>query len=565
MNLWNRARLAARVAYRSFSLAEQPSKDPALAALFGWRPTHSGINVSETTALNYSAVWAAVNIIAGQIASLPLHLYRRDSNGGRERVADHPVARLYRQPNDEMTSMVFRETLLAHVLTWGNAYAEIERTRAGRPVALWPLNPSKVRPDRDRAKRVVYTVAGQPQVRSENIYHLPGLGFDGLVGYSVIRMARESIGLGLATEAFGSAFFGNGAWPGLVATHPETLGEEAHKNLTRSLNEKHQGVDNSHRLIVLEEGMKVEKVGIPPEDAQFLETRKFQVVEVARWFNIAPHKLKDLDRATFSNIEHQNIDHVTDTLRPWMVRAEQECDRKLLGEGEREAYYSEHLADALLRGDIRNRYSAYAVGRQWGWLSADDIREKENMNPLPDDTGKIYLVPVNMTAADRLLDPPQEETSVTATNTPAERAAPTRNAALAEAQRQLVIETMARMVRKEGNALRRAVKHGTEGLRTWMNDFYPRHMNLLKSVLLPVVRAQLVAAGSPKDPAVVAWKLASAYVRESRGAVGALAASGAAELDRHAEALATRWAVERPGVLAEALMQEERNELPEAA
>jgi HK97 family phage portal protein len=362
--------------------------------------------VNEHTALNLSAVWAAVTVISGTVASLPLLLYKRLPNGGKERFVDHPVYRmLHDEPNPEMTSMVFRETLQAHVLLWGNAYAEIQRDQAGRPVALWPLSPQQVEPFRDKETRVLrYRVTNetgrQVIVDAERILHVPGLGFDGIVGYSVVRKARESLGLALATETFGATFFGNGAWPGLVAQHPGKLSDPAAKRLKDSLNEALQGPTRAHNLIVTEEGIKVEKMGIPPDDAQFLETRKFQIVEIARWFNLPPHKLRDLERATFSNIEHQGIDFVVD-LRLWFVRWEQELNRKLIRPLERKIQFVEHLVDGLLRGDSASRVAIYASGRQWGWLSADDIRERENLNPLPDGQGQIYLIPQNMIPADQ--------------------------------------------------------------------------------------------------------------------------------------------------------------------
>jgi len=385
------------------------ASSPEIARLFARPPTSTGVAVSEQTALTYSAVWAAVSLIASNVASLPLILYKRLPNGGKERLIGHPLYRLlHDQPNAEMTSMVFRETLQAHVLTWGNGYAEIERDQGGRPVALWPLTPDRVQPFREeRSLRLRYRVrnaAGLSDVVIEapDMLHVPGLGYDGTCGYSVIAKARESIGLGLATERFGGTFFGQGSTFGGVLEHPKQLGEIAQKKLRASINERHQGVDRAHRFLILEEGMQYKRLGIPPNDAQFLETRKFQIAEVARWFNMPPHKLRDLERATFSNIEHQNIEWVVDTLRNWLVRWEQEINRKLVASTERNIQFAEHLVDGLLRGDIASRYAAYAIGRQWGWLSADDVREKENMNPLPDGSGQQYLVPLNMVPADRM-------------------------------------------------------------------------------------------------------------------------------------------------------------------
>jgi HK97 family phage portal protein len=386
------------------------ANSPEIARLFGAPPTTTGVAVSEHTALTYSAIWAAVSVIASQVASLPLILYKRLPTGGKERLLRHPLYRLlHDEPNSEMTALVFRETLQAHVLLWGNAYAEIERDGSGRPVALWPLPPDRVTPYRESAGlRLRYRVRSADVTGRDVLFdpidmlHIPGLGYDGTCGYSVIGKARESIGLGLAAERFGGTFFGNGSTFGGVLEHPKQLGEIAQKNLRQAIEARHQGVDRAHRFLILEEGMQYKRTGIPPNDAQFIETRKFQIADVCRWFNIPPHKLRDLERATFSNIEQQSIEFVTDTLRPWLVRWEQELNRKLVAPTERNIQFAEHLVDGLLRGDIASRYAAYAVGRQWGWLSADDVREKENMNPLPDGSGQQYLVPLNMVPAGRM-------------------------------------------------------------------------------------------------------------------------------------------------------------------
>jgi HK97 family phage portal protein len=391
-------------ALRSYWSGPITSNSPELARLWADPPVTSGVAVNEQTALNYSAVWAAVQRISGDVGSLPLVLYKRVGDG-KEPLRDHPTYRLlHDQPNPDMTAVVFRETLQAHLLTWGNAYAEIEWRGDGRPNALWPIEPNRVTPERTAGGGLRYKVQGYNKAdvyfAPEDMLHIPGLGFDGTCGYSVIQKARESIGLGIAMEKFGGAFFGNGTTFGGILTHSARLSDAARKNIRESFNSKHQGVHRAHNFALLEEGMTYTPLGVPPDDAQFLETRRFQVTEIARWFQIPPHMLADLERATFSNIEQQQIDYYTGTLRRWLVRWEQEINRKLvLQQG---TQFVEHVIDGLLRGDIESRYAAYAVGRQWGWLSADDVRSKENLNPLPSDAGKIYLVPINMAPADRI-------------------------------------------------------------------------------------------------------------------------------------------------------------------
>lgn len=368
----------------------------------GGSQASSGVLVNEETAMRSTAVYASVRLLSETMASLPLIVYRRLTGGGKERATDHPLYLvLHDQVNPYMTSMVFRETLMAHLLLWGNAYAEIEYDKKGNIVALWPLLPDRTYPRMDAVTSELYyytTVASGQEIKlpSWKVLHIPGLGFNGLVGRSPIRMAREAIGLSLATEEFGSRFFGQGAKPGGVLEHPGKLSDDSMRRLRASWAEIHSGLHNSHRIAILEEGMKYQQIGIPPEDAQFLETRRFQVNEIARIFRVPPHMIGDLDRATFSNIEQQSLEFVVYSLRPWLVRWEQAINAKLLMPEQRQIYFVEHLVDGLLRGDIQSRYQAYAVARQNGWLSADDIRELENMNPLPDGQGNIYLVNGNM-------------------------------------------------------------------------------------------------------------------------------------------------------------------------
>lgn len=363
----------------------------------------SGRSVTPATAMQSTAVFACVRVLAETVASLPLHVYRRLPQGGKERATEHylyPV--LHDQPNPEMTSFELRETLMGHLCLWGNAYAEIVRDGGGRVRELWPLRPDKMTVKREDGELRYYyqlpdgTIAA---LRQQQVMHIRGLGGDGVMGYSPIRLAREAIGLALATEEFGAGFFGQGAHPGGIIEYPGKLSDQAYERYKKSVQEAYGGLGKAHRLMVLEEGLKYTQVGIPPEDAQFLSTREFQVIEIARIFRVPPYLLQDFSRATFSNVEHTAISFVVHTVRPWLVRWEQAVKRDLIPPAEQREYFAEFLVDGLLRGDIQSRYNAYAVGRQNGWLSADDIRELENMNPLPDGQGKVYLVPLNMIPA----------------------------------------------------------------------------------------------------------------------------------------------------------------------
>ena len=378
----------------------------SLSFLFG--NTSSGKAVNERTAMQTTAVYACVRILAEAIAGLPLHIYRHQSDGGKERAGDHPLYYLlHDEPNPEMTSFVFRETLMSHLLLWGNAYAQVVRNGRGQVVALYPLLPSKMEVSRGPRGQLLYTYyrdadesgvhpdSGYTVLQREEVLHLPGLGFDGLLGYSPIAMAKHAIGMALATEEYGAKFFANGANPGGVLEHPGVI-----KDIQRvkdSWNSAYQGSMNSHRVAVLEEGMKFQPIGIPPEQAQFLETRKFQINEIARVFRVPPHMVGDLEKSSFSNIEQQSLEFVKYTLNPWVVRWEQALKQSLLLPSEKKALFIKFNLDGLLRGDYQSRMQGYAIGRQNGWLSTNDIRELEDLNRVPTaEGGDLYLVNGNM-------------------------------------------------------------------------------------------------------------------------------------------------------------------------
>jgi len=384
------------------SLASSMTKANSVWELGAGAPSVTGKSVTQDGSLRVTAVFACVKILAETVSSLPLPVYKRLPGGGKERWPQHPLYTLLHDlPNPEMTAMDLRENMMAHLALWGNAYAEIQYDGAGRRTALWPLRPDRVSPARMDDGSLVFEVRVPNKVDpvvlpSWRVWWVRGFGTDGLVGLSPIAYAREAVGLAMATEEYGARFFGNDSRPGGALRHPGKLSPEAAQRMKRGWEEAHSGLSNSHRVAVLEEGVEWQSIGIPPDDAQFLETRKYQVTEIARLFRVPPHMLADLDRATFSNIEHQSIEFVVYTLRPWLVRIEQSIKRDLMSGAERNEYFAEHLVDGLLRGDIASRYQAYSIGRQNGWLSADDIRNLENMNPLPGGDGKAYWMPMNM-------------------------------------------------------------------------------------------------------------------------------------------------------------------------
>ena len=381
--------------------------DAGYSFLFG--RTTSGKPVNERTAMQTTAVYACVRILAEAIASLPLHVYEYQDDGGKKLVHDHPLYYLlHDEPNPEMTSFVFRETLMSHLLIWGNAYAQIIRDGAGRVLGLYPLLPDKMEVQRDDRGNIYYVYSrnsdenpmfkeyGNIKLKAEDVLHIPGLGFDGLIGYSPIAMAKNAVGMTLACEEYGASFFANGANPGGVLEHPGVLKDPS--KVRESWNSVYRGVNNAHKIAVLEEGMKYQQIGIPPEEAQFLETRKFQINEIARLYRIPPHMVGDLDKSSFSNIEQQSLEFVKYTLDPWVIRWEQSLQRSLLLPGEKGKYFIKLNVDGLLRGDYQSRMNGYAVGRQNGWFSANDIREMENMNPIPDEEGgNLYLINGAMT------------------------------------------------------------------------------------------------------------------------------------------------------------------------
>ena len=381
--------------------------DAGYSFLFG--RTTSGKPVNERTAMQTTAVYACVRILAEAVASLPLHVYEYQDDGGKKLVHEHPLYYLlHDEPNPEMTSFVFRETLMSHLLIWGNAYAQIIRDGAGRVLGLYPLLPDKMDVQRDDRGNIYYVYSrnsdenpmfkeyGDIRLKAEDVLHIPGLGFDGLIGYSPIAMAKNAVGMTLACEEYGASFFANGANPGGVLEHPGVLKDPS--KVRESWNSVYRGVNNAHKIAVLEEGMKYQQIGIPPEEAQFLETRKFQINEIARLYRIPPHMVGDLDKSSFSNIEQQSLEFVKYTLDPWVIRWEQSLQRSLLLPGEKGKYFIKLNVDGLLRGDYQSRMNGYAVGRQNGWFSANDIREMENMNPIPDEQGgNLYLINGAMT------------------------------------------------------------------------------------------------------------------------------------------------------------------------
>jgi len=468
--------------------------------IFGGRSS-AGVAVTANTAMKFGAVFACVRIIAETIGSLPLPVYRRLEGGMKEKAADHPLyAVLHDRPNPEQTAMEFREMQQGHLTLRGNCFAQIVRNGAGRVKELWPIHPDRVRVRRVNGS-LVYTVGPSAQamnagtgptltqqvsLSAEDVLHIRGLSSDGVMGLSPVQVASEAIGLALAQQEFNARFFSNNASPNGILKHPANLNPDTRKAIKQSIDEQTRGLSRSHRWMLLEGGLEWTQVGLSMRDAQFIQGAQLSIRDIARIFRVPPHKIGDLEQATFSNIEQQAIEFVTDSIRPWAVRWEQASANKLLTEQERNAgYFVEMNLEGLLRGDIQSRYQAYAIGRQWGWLSADDIRERESLNALPDGQGKVYLMPMNMTTPDRLPDPdaePAKEPEPKVDDEPDDDEDRAARALLTELAR----DAAARALRRELAEIRREapkLASKPKEWRDWLRAFYAGHVEHLVTSL----------------------------------------------------------------------------------
>ena len=391
---------------RLFRGRDAPERAPDIkdqisaAPEFDFGAAASGKNVTEETAIQISTVYACVRVLAETIASLPLNVYESDGKGGSRIAQNHPLEYLLHDaPNEEMTSFIWREQMMTQILLRGNSYSQIVRSGKTAILSIYPLLSSNMTVDRDNSGALTYKY----QMADENtitlspseVLHIPGMGFDGIMGYSPIALMKTTLGLTLAAEEYGSKVFGNGATPAGVLTHPNRLKDP--EKLRNAWNAAYGGSANAGKIAILEEGMKFERISMPNSEAQFLETRKFQVSEICRIYRVPPHMVGDLEHATFSNIEHQSISFAVHTIRPWLVRIEQSMNKALFSENERGKYFVKFNMDGLMRGDYKSRMEGYAIARQNGWMSADDIRGLENLNPIgAAKGGEEYLVNGNM-------------------------------------------------------------------------------------------------------------------------------------------------------------------------
>jgi HK97 family phage portal protein len=548
---------------RATSVTLGHPRDPALAELLGAPEVTAGVAVDEFTALTFAPVWAAVHVISEPVGFLPFPVFQRLSPRGKKRVPDHPVYQLLQErTNPDMSPQDFRETLTTHVLIWGNGYARIERDSRGEPIALWPRRPNQMTIERRADRSLLYTYqftgGGKELSTAADMIHVHGLGFDGIVGYSVIGMARESLGLGMATERFGSSFFGSGARQSGIFQYPGEVTDEMMNNLERSIIEKRTGERSFNKPWVIEEGATWTPTSIPPDDAQFLQTRKFQVDEVARWFHVQPHLIASMDRAIRANIESEGIDFVRYTLHRWMKAWEHEVNFKLLGGGGDREFFAEFVIDGLLRGDSAARNASHIAGRQWGWKSANDVLEDENENPIGPQ-GDQYIVPLNMIPAGESstprLDssPGSDERTAVSRETRTEKLetrvsarqgrAVQQRLGIARGHRVLFVDAARRVIGKEIKAVRQAAKRflkdpaNPTAFLEWLTEFYDGHRSTVRDAMAgpvstlgdSIYRAVVDEVGGEAElpesvRSFMATYTSSAAVRETESGLGQMRA-----------------------------------------
>ena len=473
-----------------------------LVEALGGQPTLAGVKVGPQEALGASAVYNAIEMLSNDVAGLPCGVYRRVP-GGSEALRNHAADKLVRyKPNPEMTAFQYRQTVMAHKLGWGNSFSEILHDGGGNPVELWPLPPNKIRIKRDPVtQELIYlyrdNMGREAVILARNMLHIAGLGFDGVLGYSVITKARESMGLTLAAQEYGAAFFGNSAQPSGVLQHPESLSQPAQDRLKATWKANYGG-KKAYSVAILEEGMKWQPITMSAKDSQFLETRKFQTTEIARWFNVPPHKLKDLEKATFSNIEQQSIDYVTTSLMPHLTAIEQACRLKLLKESEQSDLFFKHVVQALLRGEVKARYEVYAIAVRNGIMTRAEVRELEDLPPNADPALNLFTFEANMQVLSMdLLKPPEpppappppaDEPDEDEDVDEEEDDDSTRGDAIRAAHRPLIAEAIRRLLRKEAKAARAAAKKPKE-FNDWIDVYYRKHDLSCRQALLPIARA----------------------------------------------------------------------------
>jgi len=487
----------------------------------------TGIEVNDEHALSSTAVWSAVTQLSQAVASLPLHLYKRLKGGGKDKYPAHNLYNImHLEPNPEMTSFSFREAQMGQILVTGTCFAEIERDKLNNIKGLWPLLTLRMETLRSKDNGNLFYRYQLPDGEYKiflpgDILRVNGFSHSGLLGFRTVEKTKEAIALNLAYEEYAARFFGDGARPPIALEHPEHLGEKAQASLRVAFENVYGGLSNSQRVAILEEGMKLKEFGFSVRDSQIPELRAFQIDEVSRIFNIPPHMLHNLNRATFNNIEELSRGFVKFSLRYWLVRFEQAYNMQLLAPKERKKYFFEHIFEGLLRSDIKTRYEAYKVGIENGWLNADEVRELENMNPQPEEQGKTYYRPLNWIEKDAVIELPQVQQSQPINEEEAENEENLRkyfesrtNHKTAVVGRDRIIkqyyplfkQAAQKIVNREAIAIKKAVKNvggqrSKSDLKVWLDDFYDKHPDHIKREIGPVFHsfAEAIQASSAKE------------------------------------------------------------------
>lgn len=500
------------------------------------RKTTAGVSISEGSMLTLGAVFAAVRAISEDVAKLPLKLYRRTEPRGKDVARDDPLYRLvHTEPNPEMGAFDFKQALIANALMWHGGYAEVERSGGGEPVALWPVHGSRVAVRRDADGVLYYEVRdGQPgetrDVPARDMLHVKGFGDTGLVGFLIAHHAKESFGIYMAAEQFAGSFFGNGASPRAAVSFEGKVDPAAGKAYIEGIRAKYGGASKAHDWLVFDHGAKVTPLSWDAQKAQMVESLQFRIEDVARWFRVPPHKLGHLLRATFSNIEHQGLEYLQDTIAPWLVRVEQEFDRKLLPRDERERFF-EHVRDAILQADTASRFASYQVAITNGIMSPNEARDKENLNPYPG--GDSFLVPQNMATV--LPDGTTRPNNAAEGNAQDAPPPPPDAEAAKAAMMPVFVDAAERMIAREAKAIAAKGGNATE---EWLGRFYAGHEAEVARAFAPPIATLARLAGT--EPGDLAERYAAEHVAESRQQL----AAGCDPQD---------WLAERPAWIAEHL------------
>lgn len=526
----------------------------------GGEPSVAGVEVNEGTALSATAIWAGVRLISETLAMLPLELYERLDDRSKRPARNMGLWKLlHDEPNDEQTSFEFREMQQGFLLLWGNCYAQLVHNGRGEVSEIWPLVPWRVTPERSKGNVLTYRVqlpdnGGHTVLPSDDVLHIRGFSSNGLLGDNIVERFRDSIGLSLAAEEFGGRFFGNGLAAGGVLEHPSKLGVAGRKNVKESFNDEHRGVSRSHRLMILEEGMKWHQTSVNPEDAQALETRKFQVTEVSRILRLPPHLLYDLENATFSNIEHQGQEFVTYSMQPWLTRWEQRMSRSLLLPSQRSRYFTQFEVKGLLRGDSVARAAFATAMFNVGAYSPNDILNHEGEEPV--EGGDQRFVQLNLAPLDKIAELVMAQMKAKETPPPApvapEPKAPEPRSIHADpytALEPVVRAEVGRIVKRRIDRVKGEVRKGPQKFRVWADGFFEKEAALVAESLYPAIRSLSALSGREMDADALATRDADRALAEIRKAL--LVPD---DLDARIDALVLQWESERTETLTREIM-----------